>query len=132
MVENEQYRRRGESLPEPNDQNRFGGLGELQEGSEELRENQNRADQGNSERGNPSISVLSRREAIGKIFSQLKELRDEYDSYTNQHKQRLEARLDENKERRDKFFAKADELEREIMLMLQDAGESESDEDEDE
>ena len=124
MVENEQQGR-GESLPQQNNPNRPRGLGKFQEGGESHRTNSDWIDQGYSQRGNTSVSLLSRGEALGKILSQLRELRDEYDSYTSAHKERLEARLRENRERREEFFAKANKLEQEVVAMLQqETGES--------
>jgi hypothetical protein len=125
-MSNNEQQGRGESLPQQNNPHRPERLGRIQQSGEDHRTNKDWIDQGDSQRGSSSVSLLTRGEALGKILGQLRELREEYDSYTSAHKERLEARLRENRERREEFFVKADKLEEEVMLMLQqEAGESE-------
>jgi hypothetical protein len=54
----------------------------------------------------------------GKILARLKQLESEYLSYVGEHQQRLEARLDESKQREVKFKQAIRELEQEIQSLM--------------
>ena len=111
-------------LAKQNDQNQPGGLGEIRPDSKGVREEQDRVNPSNSTRRVSSPSSLIGGTDIGKILSQLEELRDEYDDYTGEHKERLETRLSESEARRKKFFAKADALREEILSAIERQQES--------
>jgi hypothetical protein len=54
----------------------------------------------------------------GKILARLKQLESEHLSYVGEHQQRLEARLDESKQREVKFKQAIRELEQEIQSLM--------------
>lgn len=127
MCNNEENLGQGDGQGEvvqPDNANQPRGLGEIRQASKELWANQNRSSQEASERRVSSLSGNFGGQTLGKILSQLEELRAEYDSYTGSHKERLETRLEESKVRREQFFAKADALRDEILKAVQEQQEA--------
>lgn len=56
--------------------------------------------------------------SFGKILTRLKQLESEYLSYVGEHQERLEARLDESKQKEVKFRQAIRELEQEIQSLM--------------
>jgi cysteinyl-tRNA synthetase len=122
MCNNEGNLGQGDGLKEvaqPNSANQPRGLGGFRQTGKGLWANENSSNQEVSKRRTSDFSSLIGGQTLGKILSQLEELRAEYDSYTGSHKERLETRLEESKVRREQFFAKADALRDEILKAVQ-------------
>lgn len=68
----------------------------------------------NSQRRSVSGSGVSGESSIGKILKRLKFIQDQYISYIKGHQQRLEARLDESREKEAVFLNAIHELEQDI------------------
>lgn len=55
----------------------------------------------------------------GKILGQLRELREAHLAYVKAHEERLEKRLNENRQHQDRIINEMNRLEREIMTLLE-------------
>lgn len=76
-------------------------------------------DGGEQIRGNredfPALNTEWGEAVIGKILSQLRELREAHLAYVNAHSDRLRARLAEDEEHRSKIITDMDELEQQLL-----------------
>lgn len=82
-----------------------------------------RADAGEPERGDgealTTVNTQWREACLGKILSQLRELREAHLAYVNAHTDRLRVRLAEDEEHRSQIMTGLDELEQEIILQME-------------
>ncbi len=72
----------------------------------------------NCKRRSTSGSDVSRNHSLGKILKRLRFIQDEYISYIQGHQKRLEARLDESREKEAIFLKAVHELEQEIYDVI--------------
>jgi hypothetical protein len=77
-----------------------------------------RSDFENISRENCSQQSDGGNSSLGKILARLKQLELEHFSYVGEHQQRLEARLDESKQRELKFRQVIQELEQDIQSLM--------------
>lgn len=66
-----------------------------------------------------SNEVGDRETTLGKILSQLRELREAHLAYINAHSDRLRMRLEEDERHRSAIIAGMDELEQQLILKMQ-------------